>query len=471
MASITTPSRIRPWAGTSDGQDCPETSAYRSRRRRLLLLSRARVPNAGVRPRSPFSSDSPLAQPQLVYRLLGYGGLAVLALCLLARQAGPVAGVLLLVALLWPLLWWRCAPRLPALRDANARGAAVTHSIECLLLVMLLWAAPVPDWLPPAVGLLALAGVTALGGLRMLLCCAPWVTLFGLLAVGRPSPDWSVDGPSLVAALLVTVCLLGLAWQAHRQAKALSAGRHAALSESSRLASHNARLSRYLPGTLPALTAAPERPQPPREVFLTVAFLDLEGFAELVRRHSVAEVVDVMNDYMSTVNGLISHHGGELSKFLGDGMLVYFGGGRRSSRVLAAASCLYFTRELEAAMVELSSSWRRRGLGLALTVRVGVASGYCALGDWGGQSRLDYTLIGTPVNLASRLQALARPGRVLISGTAAALLEQVPGLGEQLGTAREVALKGLGPVVVHEVDASAKVRAIPPPERSVKADV
>ncbi len=422
--------------------------------------------------------DRLAGQPQLVYRLLGYAGLSVLALLLLEARFSPAALCLLTMAILWPVCWWVLAPRVPALLDPHANGALFVHFLECLLAIFLLQAAGGPVWLVLAVSLIGLAGVTALGGVKMLAPCAIGLGLCLAAVLPWQALDWRADGTAIAGGLLLAVCVLGLAWQAHYQARQLNAGRRAALSESSRLESHNERLSRYLPATLPqVLTTEPCSPQPPKEVFVTVAFLDLVGFAELVLSHSVAEVVDVLNDFMAAVSGLTSRHGGELGKFLGDGVLVYFpeeafesGGAEGAPRVLAAAGCVRLARTLPDVLEDLSRAWRQRGLDLKLNIRVGVASGYCALGDWGGQTRLDYTLIGTPVNLASRLQGVAASGSVVVSGATAALIAQISELSPHLDPPREVSVKGLGAVVVHEISASAKVRAIPLPVRSGKPD-
>jgi len=415
------------------------------------------------------------SQPQLIYRLLGYWGLAAFAFLLFQADGSVAALLLLFFAGGWPLAWCWLGPHLRALHDAHATGASIAHCLECLTVVTLLWSTGAADWLVLAVGLLGLTGVTALGGLRMLLPSASALGVF--LAVAIPWREAGWDAASAAGGLLTAACLLALAWQAHRQAQRLNAERRQARDESTRLQHHNARLSRYLPQALsPAVRNQPLNTQPPTEVFVTVAFLDLVGFAELVASRSVAEVVDVLNDFMSMVSDLTSRHGGELGKFMGDGILVYFAEASDfpeptpGARVMAATSCVRLARTLGGALDDLSRRWRERGLGLSLDLRVGVASGYCALGDWGGQSRLDYTLIGTPVNLASRLQAVAQPGAVIVSSATASLIAQVPELGRFLGTPRQVEVKGLGPVVVHEVNGSAKVRAIPLPVSSGTPD-
>ena len=87
---------------------------------------------------------------------------------------------------------------------------------------------------------------------------------------------------------------------------------------------------------------------------------------------------------------------------------------------------------------------------------------------WGGELRLDYTLIGTPVNLASRLQAEAACGRILMCAATAALLEGDAELAACLREGVEYRVKGLGVRMVHELTASAKVRAnrLPLPDPS-----
>lgn len=420
-------------------------------------------------------------RPELIYRLLGYGGLTVVAVIQLRAGAGVPAAGLLAIALIWPALWHRFSPAVPALIASQAKGALFAHAAECLVVLWLVRASGAADWLLPAVALSGLAGVTALGGLRMLLGCASAFAVFFLLPHlwwAGPGSLAGLDGSSAAGGLLVAACCLGLAWLAHVQAKRLNAGRRQAVRESSELKGHNDRLARYLPEELvPVTRAQPGVLQPPREVFVTVAFIDLVGFAQLVAGHGVAEVVDVLNDFMAAVSRLTARSGGVLGKFLGDGVLVYFpepveGSGTEACapRVRAAAGCAGLARMLEPELLALAGTWRQRGLRLRLASRIGIASGYCALGDWGGRDRLDYTLIGTPVNLASRLQALASTGAPLLCSASAALIAQDSELAGCLGPARTMEVRGMGPVVVHELSGSAKVRAILLPVRSGRPD-
>ena len=118
---------------------------------------------------------------------------------------------------------------------------------------------------------------------------------------------------------------------------------------------------------------------------------------------------------------------------------------------------------LESLVEELCSRWRKRGQLVDLRTRVGLASGYCAIGDWGGSRRLDYTAIGAAVNLASRLQQEAGVGGALVCAATAALLGADVDAGAiECGPLQQLNIKGFGNVQAYLLvtDAvSAKVRA------------
>lgn len=421
------------------------------------------------------------ANPDLIFRLLGYGGLALLALLRLASEPAVMLWLLLAVSVIWPILWWWAAGCWPDLRVPRSIRSQLLHALECLVVIGLIWAVRVEVWFLLSAGVICLAGVTALGGLRLLAPCALSIGSVLLLIGeegywGTAGTGHEADGGNLAGGLLVTACLLGLAWQSYSQVRRLRQHRARVLSESTRLQERNDRLARYLPEGLPPLVSeTPLGRQPPREQFVTVAFVDLVGFAELVVAHGVAEVVDVLNDFMSLVTRLTQDHDGVLGKFLGDGVLVYFpeeadAEAPETGRSMAAAACARFAMALTPGLETLARTWRQRGLLVRVSARVGMASGYCALGDWGDARRLDYTLIGTPVNLASRLQVLAESGGIVLSGTSAALVAQDSEVARCLGGPRSCSVKGFGAVVVHELSASAKVRAIPLPVRTGEPD-
>mgnify|MGYP003461546545 FL=1 len=72
--------------------------------------------------------------------------------------------------------------------------------------------------------------------------------------------------------------------------------------------------------------------------------------------------------------------------------------------------------EMQHKISELTAEWERNGISKGLQVRIGITSGYCTVGNFGSDNRMEYTIIGNQVNLASRLQTAAAPGEILMSG-------------------------------------------------------
>ena len=71
--------------------------------------------------------------------------------------------------------------------------------------------------------------------------------------------------------------------------------------------------------------------------------------------------------------------------------------------------------------------WKKNGVSDGFKVRMGITSGYCTVGNFGSNQRMDYTVLGKPVNLAARLQSLAQPGQIVIADATNALVEQQVG--------------------------------------------
>jgi adenylate cyclase len=134
------------------------------------------------------------------------------------------------------------------------------------------------------------------------------------------------------------------------------------------------------------------------EVDLSVMFLDVRGFTTFAERAGAQEVVARLNDLYGLIVPIILEHGGHASKFIGDGLLAVFGAPERladhADRAVAAA-------------LEIARAVRER-YGDELRVGVGVNSGPVVAGTVGGGGRLDFTVIGDPVNTAARVEAATR---------------------------------------------------------------
>jgi hypothetical protein len=90
-----------------------------------------------------------------------------------------------------------------------------------------------------------------------------------------------------------------------------------------------------------------------------------------------------------------------------------------------AVACVVMAIEMRKRLKELAAIWESRGLCERLITRTGIHTGYCTVGNFGSEDRMDYTIIGGAVNLASRLESAAEPGTILISHETYALVHDV----------------------------------------------
>jgi len=95
-------------------------------------------------------------------------------------------------------------------------------------------------------------------------------------------------------------------------------------------------------------------------------------------------------------------------------------------------------------LAEMNAQWRRRGLQQPLRVRMGINSGYCNVGNFGSNDRIDYTVIGAEANLAARLQAIAEPGAIIVNYETFALVRDIV-QGRPLAP---ITMKGISRLVV-----------------------
>jgi class 3 adenylate cyclase/predicted ATPase len=170
-----------------------------------------------------------------------------------------------------------------------------------------------------------------------------------------------------------------------------------------------ARLHHQTPRPFAQPIAAPIRPIQPERRQLSVLFCDLVGSTELAARLDPEDLGDVMRDYQAACTDVIGWFDGYVAKFLGDGALVYFGWPRAheddAERAVRAGLALV------EAVVQLE-----RDQEIRLQARVGIATGQVVVGDLVGEGAVrDEAVVGETPNLAARLQALAKPGTVVIS--------------------------------------------------------
>jgi class 3 adenylate cyclase len=106
--------------------------------------------------------------------------------------------------------------------------------------------------------------------------------------------------------------------------------------------------------------------------------------------------------------------GGTIDKFIGDAVLVFFGDPDSEGETEDALRCVEMALRMRLRVAELQKYWRKLGVSRGLQVRMGIATGFCTVGNFGSEQRLDYTVLGSPVNLAARLEGIAEPDAILI---------------------------------------------------------
>jgi|GEM_PF-771384 len=149
---------------------------------------------------------------------------------------------------------------------------------------------------------------------------------------------------------------------------------------------------------------------------LTVCFTDLTGFTDISTDMQPEDLTYLLNSYFSEMSDIAIRHGATIDKFIGDAMVIFFGDPETEGVSEDARACVRMAMEMQAKMQYLADQWRSEGLENALQIRIGINTGYCNVGNFGSDERMDYTIIGAEVNLAARLEALAEPGSILMSG-------------------------------------------------------
>ena len=146
-----------------------------------------------------------------------------------------------------------------------------------------------------------------------------------------------------------------------------------------------------------------------REV--TILNSDIAGFSTLMRRMDAQELVGFLNDYFQRMIDVVLAHGGNIDKFQGDGMLVVFGAPNpmpdHAEQALSAARAM--VAEIDRFNRDLAAKGRP-----PISVGIGLDSGEVVAGHVGSERRLEFTLIGVPVNNATYLSKV-RPAKVLLS--------------------------------------------------------
>jgi adenylate cyclase len=148
----------------------------------------------------------------------------------------------------------------------------------------------------------------------------------------------------------------------------------------------------------------------PKDLTATVLFTDIIDFTQLAEQSPPRETNIILNQYFSTMTEIIFSYEGTLDKYIGDGLMAVFGAPmeREDDAERAILAAKEMKRQLAVMMATQEGSRKK------FDIRIGINTGRVVAGNIGSPRRLDYTVIGDPVNIASRLESIAKPNQIVI---------------------------------------------------------
>jgi PAS domain S-box-containing protein len=178
---------------------------------------------------------------------------------------------------------------------------------------------------------------------------------------------------------------------------------------------------------------------------ITVLVSDLRGFTSMTESLGCRHVLEIINRYLETMTEIVLRHGGTIDEFMGDGILVFFGAPRPfPDHFRRGIRCAI---DMQAAMEEFNKEGLRLGQP-PLQMGIGINCGELIVGNIGSHKRKKYGAVGSPINVAFRVEAQTTGGEILVTP---AIFNR---LSEELvvGTVRQTHLKGLdGPVALYPI--------------------
>ncbi len=179
---------------------------------------------------------------------------------------------------------------------------------------------------------------------------------------------------------------------------------------------------------------------------VTVLFADICNFTPLADTLSAERIVAMLDQFFDAMTAAAAAHRAMIDKLIGDAIMLVYGVPRAHGD--EARRALFTAGAMQRAFAALLDRWRTTlPAPLRLGLAIGCASGEAVLAHVGSAARMDYTLIGRPVNLAARLTAAAGPGETLVSAAVRDAASATPGERIAFGRARRLSLKGLRGVV------------------------
>jgi adenylate cyclase len=170
-----------------------------------------------------------------------------------------------------------------------------------------------------------------------------------------------------------------------------------------------------------------------REV--SILFSDLRGFTTMSERMQPADIAQHLNEYFDAMTAAIFRHRGMINDFVGDAVMAVFGAPVTDPD--HAWNAVQSALDMDTALAALNEEWKKKGL-VELRMGIGIHTGRVFAGNVGGRDRIKYTVIGDPVNVASRVEGLNKD----LSTTLLVTEETLAAVGDR------IRVRDCGPVAV-----------------------
>ena len=148
---------------------------------------------------------------------------------------------------------------------------------------------------------------------------------------------------------------------------------------------------------------------------LTIFFSDIANFTSTSEGLQPEDLTKYLNEYFSEMTEIALKCGATIDKYIGDAMMVFFGDPDSKGEREDARACLRMALKMQEKISFLQAKWQKQGFSDPFQIRMGMNTGYCNVGNFGSDQRLTYTIIGSEVNVAQRLEASAQSGGILMS--------------------------------------------------------
>ncbi len=390
--------------------------------------------------------------PDYLGRLLGYAAMALIMISGIAE--GLYSNwffALVGFALAWPHMaklfsLGACERKSPTIRqrllliDAGIAGAFVGA----------IGLAAIPS---ATITLMVMFTCFVIGGLKQWIVGSLVLASSALVMFFLFNPNHTVTLPlytDLLAIVVAGMYICVTALFSHQQARALRAAKSLIQNQQEESIALSQKLSKYMSPQVwqTIFTGQRDVRLETQRKKLSVFFSDIQGFTELSEEMEPEALTDVLNYYFNEMSQIALSHGGTIDKFVGDSIMIFFGDPTSRGQRADALACVSMAIDMRKHMKILRQKWRSQGIKTPLQIRMGISTGYATVGNFGAENRMDYTIIGKEVNLASRLENMAEPGEILVTHEAFSLIKDSIMCRDK----GEVTVKGFSrPIAVYQV--------------------